>query len=135
MAKEYIVVKNGTELKPYKTLPAAKTLADKEGADVFCEGECVYHGTLPDSTGSVEPVEPVTAVEEEQPPVEPVKTRDKYTLTRKMNVREAPSLHADKLKILDRGAVVEVLGVRDDWLCLADGGFILYEDGKNAVHE
>ena len=49
-----------------------------------------------------------------------------------MNVRKAPSLTADKLKVLDAGAVVEVTEIKDDWLFLTDGSFILYENGKNA---
>ena len=49
-----------------------------------------------------------------------------------MNVRKAPSLNAEKVKVLDAGAEVEVTEVADDWLHLTDGTFILYEDGKNA---
>ena len=49
-----------------------------------------------------------------------------------MNVRKEPSLNAEKLKVLEAGAVVEVLAVQNDWLHLTDGTFILYEDGKNA---
>ena len=125
--KTYAVVKDGETLKELKTLAAAKKLADAEGAEVFCEGQCVYQGT-------VDPVAP--AVEEEtvetQEPVEAPKVPDTYTLLRKMNVRKAPSLKADKLKVLDTGSIVEVDVVEDDWLHLTDGTFILYEDGKNA---
>jgi hypothetical protein len=117
--KTYTVVKDGTELKELKTLAAAKKLADVEGAEVLCDGECVYQGTVQAET------DPDTPETEERIP-------EKYVLTRKMNVRKAPSLTADKLGVLDNGAVVEVTEIKDDWLCLTDGSFILYENGKNA---
>ena len=117
--KTYTVVKDGTELKELKTLVAAKKLADAEGAEVFCEEEPVYTALTP-------------VVEETVETVELVKASVKYTLTRKMNVRKAPSLNAEKVKVLDAGAEVEVTEVADDWLHLTDGTFILYEDGKNA---
>ena len=40
--KTYIIVKDGLELDQLKTLAAAKKLADTEGAEVFCDGKCVY---------------------------------------------------------------------------------------------
>lgn len=82
--------------------------------------------------------EQITAVEEQVVPVEetPVVAEEpkveQYTLTRKMNVRKKPSLSAPILKVLDKEATVEATEVKNDWLCLADGGFILYEGGKNA---
>ena len=88
---------------------------------MFCDGKCVYQGTVAPTEDTVEE----TAVAEEQKP-------EVYTLTRKMNVRKEPSLNAAKLKVLDVGAVVEVRAVQNDWLCLTDGSFILYENGKNA---
>lgn len=119
--KTYIVVKDGEELKELKSLTAAKKLADTEGAEVFCDGKCVYQGTVAPTEDTVEE----TAVAEEKKP-------EAYTLTRKMNVRKEPSLSAAKLKVLDAGAVVEVRAIKNDWLCLTDGTFILYENGKNA---
>lgn len=119
--KTYIVVKDGEELKELKSLTAAKKLADTEGAEVFCDGKCVYQGTVAPTEDTVEE----TAVAEEQKP-------EIYTLTRKMNVRREPSLSAAKLKVLDAGAVVEVQAIQNDWLCLTDGSYILYENGKNA---
>lgn len=56
-----------------------------------------------------------------------------YTLTRSMNVRKKPSIHAARLKVLDKGATVEVAAIKDDWLYLTDGTFILYENGRNAT--
>lgn len=119
--KTYTVMKDGEELKELKSLAAAKKLADTEGAEVFCEGECVYQGTVAPTEDTVEE----TAVVEEQKP-------EVYTLTRKMNVRKEPSLNAAKLRVLDTGAVVGVKAIQNDWLCLTDGSFILYENGKNA---
>ena len=119
--KTYIVVKDGEELKELKSLTAAKKLSDTEGAEVFCDGKCVYQGTVAPAEDTVEE----TAVAEEQKP-------EVYTLTRKMNVRKAPSMNADKLTVLEAGTAVEVQTVQNDWLCLTDGSFILYENGKNA---
>ena len=124
MAKEYIVMKNGAELKTYKSLPAAKALAEKEGAEVFADGECVY--PIP-TTDPVETAVP-TAADEKTVEAQPVS----YTLTRKMNVRKEPSLTAEKLKVLDGGTVVDVADLKDDWLYLTDGTFIYYEGGRNA---
>ena len=60
--KTYIVVKDGEELKELKSLTAAKKLADTEGAEVFCDGKCVYQGTVAPAEDTVEE----TAVAEEQ---------------------------------------------------------------------
>ena len=119
--KTYTVVKDGEELKELKSLADAKKLADAEGAEVICDGKCVYQSTVAPAEDTVEEVD---AAEE--------KKAEAYTLTRKMNVRKEPSLSAAKLKVLDAGAVVEVKAIQNDWLCLADGIFILYENGKNA---
>jgi hypothetical protein len=125
MAKEYIVMKDGTELKTYKSLPAAKALAEKEGAEVYADGECVY-------SAAVNPVVPaVTPTVEEKTELQKI-TSDKYVLLRKMNVRKAPSLTAQKLDVLEKGTVIEVEKKVDDWLHLTDGTFIYYEGGKNA---
>ena len=108
-------------MKELKSLTAAKKLADTEGAEVFCDGKCVYQGTVAPIEDTVEE----TAVAEEQKP-------ETYTLLRKMNVRKEPSLNAAKLRVLEAGTAVEVQTVQNDWLCLTDGSFILYENGKNA---
>ena len=121
MAKIYTVIKDSETVKELKTLTAAKKLADTEGADVFCEGECVYQGTVASS------IDEAPIVESAKEPVV-----EKYTLTRKMNVRKGPSLKAEKISVLDTGDVVEVLDIQNDWLHLTDGSFILYENGKNA---
>lgn len=60
------------------------------------------------------------------------RTPRKYRLLAKMNVRSAPSLDADIVSVLDAGAEVEVKSVRNEWLALTDGSFILYENGRFA---
>ena len=75
-----------------------------------------------------------TTVEDEvEKPVEETPTPDHYTLTTRMNVRKEPSTSAPKLRIAEKGAVVEVASIQNDWLCLTDGSFILYGGGKYAV--
>ena len=119
--KTYTVVKDGEELKELKSLAAAKKLADAAGAEVICDDKCVYQGTVAPAEDTVE--EAVVAEKQET---------KIFILTRKMNVRKEPSLNAAKLKVLDTGAAVEVRDIQNDWLCLTDGSFILYENGKNA---
>lgn len=127
--KTYAVVKDGETLKELKTLAAAKKLADAEGAEVFCEGECVYQAAV-DPVSDTLPAVEETVEEAVEETVEQKLTP--YTLLRKMNVRKEPSLTADKVKVLNAGATVEVTAVVDDWLHLVDGTCILYEGGKNA---
>ena len=131
MAKTYTVVKDGIELKELKTLPAAKKLADAEGAEVVCEGEVVY---IPEPTALDNEMPNDTTVEDEvEKPVKETPTPDHYTLTARMNVRKEPDTSAPKLRIAEKGAVVEVISVENDWLCIADGSFILYGGGKYAT--
>lgn len=127
MAKTYIVQKDGETLKEMKTLSAAKKLADAEGADVFCEGECVYQGTVDPVIDTLSGAEETT-VETAEAAAKPTT----FMLLRKMNVRKEPSLTASKAAVLNAGAEVLVTEITDDWLHLADGTFILYEGGKNA---
>jgi len=118
MAKTYTVVKNGEALKELKTLPAAKKLADTEGAEVWCDGAVVYAPTANDAEPTVPAQERVL----------------QYTLTAKMNIRKAPAMDAPKLGIAEAGTVVDVTAIENDWLCLTDGTFILYGGGKFAEH-
>ena len=140
----YTVVKDGEELEKLKTLTAAKKLADTEGAEVYCEGECVYHAAVEVAKSTVEvsvaetvpATSPDTASEEAETPVIEEKKAQKgtaqYRLTSLMNVRRTPSLDAEKAGTKDAGAVVDVAAVENDWLHLADGSFILYGGGKFA---
>ena len=126
--KTYTVVKDGETLKELKTLAAAKKLADTEGAEVLCDGECVYQGTIVAAENTGEAV-PDTVEETETPTPAP----EHYTLTSRMNIRKAPSLNAEKAGIAQKGTVVEVAAVEGDWLHLTDGTFILFGAGKFAV--
>ena len=151
--KIYTVVKDGEELEKLKTLSAAKKLADTEGAEVYCDGECVYRGAVEDAvkesvTETVSATSPETASEKSETPAaeenkvqeaQTVQTAQKtqkgtaqYRLTSLMNVRKAPSLDAEKAGTKDAGAVVDVAAVENDWLHLADGSYILYAGGKYA---
>ena len=127
--KTYNVMKDGKELKELKSLVSAKKLADAEGAEVLCEGECVYQGTV---AGSEDTVPELSKAETETPVVKPAKPK-KYTLTAKMNIRKAPSKTAEIAGIAEKGTVIDVAAIENDWLHLSDGTFILYEGGKFAV--
>ena len=125
--KTYTVVKDGEALKELKTLAAAKKLADAEGAEVLCDGECVYQGAVSGAEDTVEK----TVIEAPTPASTP--TPEHYTLTSKMNIRKAPSLDAEKAGIAQKGTVVEVAAIKDDWMHLTDGTFVLFGAGKFAV--
>ena len=125
--KIYTVVKDGEALKELKTLAAAKRLADAEGAEVLCDGKCVYRGAETAAEDAVTDTVEEKVTEASTP--EPAK----YTLTSKMNIRTAPSLNAEKAGIAQKGTVVEVAVIEDDWLCLTEGTFILFGGGKYAV--
>ena len=126
--KTYTVVKDGENLKELKTLAAAKKLADADGAEVFCDGECVYQGTV---SGAEDTVERVPDTVEET--VAEAPAPEHYKLISKMNIRKVPSLDAEKASIAQKGTVVEVAAVEGDWLHLTDGTFILFGAGKFAV--
>ena len=130
--KTYTVMKDGEEIEKLTTLVAAKKLADEEGAEVFCEGECVYKGAVKDAPETViVHADPVVAEKPKQPEVQEPET-ERYRLKTLMNVRKKPSMYAEILSTKPKDTVVRVLGVEDGWLHLIDGSFILYEDGKYA---
>ena len=124
--KTYIVMKNGEEIEKLNTLTAAKILADTEGGEVFCDGVSVYKGVE-----VLVNAEPVVAAELKQPEVEEPKT-EQYRLKTLMNVRKKPSMDADIVTTKPAGTLVRVLKVKDDWLHLIDGNYILFEEGKYA---
>ncbi len=166
--KTYIVTKNGEELEQLKTLAAAKKLADSEGAEVYCECECVYRadtvhdGTTANHDGTttedehtaenseniespetdentseaeqtteIVTAEPIVAETPKQPFVAAPQT-DQYRLKKLMNVRAKPSMDAKIKTTKPSGTVVRVLALENDWLHLADGTFILYQNGEFA---
>ena len=159
--KIYIVVKDGEELEKLKTLAAAKKLADTEGAEVYCDGKCVYEGTgspVEDKTAEEKPEEktvgeekpeveandvkkaaegeqkeiitapPVIAEKPKQPDV-PEPATEKYRLKSLMNIRKRPSLDSTIIGTRPEGTVVRVLSIENDWLHLANDGYILYGGG------
>ena len=151
-SKTYTVMKDGETIKELKTLAAAKKLADTEDAEVFSEGVCVYAPDPPvgepdpeddslfaDTAGETsvddsvikDGIDTLESLPSAGPhiKVETV-TPEKYMLTAKMNIRKAPSLLARKLGIAKKGTVVEVTEVKNGWLHLLDGTFILYEGGR-----
>ena len=136
--KTYTVKKDGEEIEQLKTLVAAKKLADVEGAEVFCEGECVYKGAVkdePEAQDASETVivhaDPIVAKKPKQPVVEEPVT-EQYRLKSLMNVRKKPSMDADILSTKPESTVVRVLAVENGWLHLIDGSFILFDEGKYA---
>jgi len=160
--KIYTVVKDGEELEQLKTLTAAKKLADAEGAEVYCDGKCVYQGTVsPTEEKTAEAVAEKRAVEAEKPEVEandvekaaegeqkeivtavpvisekpkqpdvPEPATEKYRLKSLMNFRKKPSLDSTIIGTRPEGTVVRVLSIENDWLHLANDGYILYGNGK-----
>ena len=124
--KTYVVMKNGVEIQKLSTLTAAKNLADEEGAEVFCDGLSIYK-----AVEEIVHAEPIVAEAPKQIEVEEPKT-EKYRLKALMNVRRKPSLASEILGTKPAGTVVRVLKVEDGWLNLADGSYILFEDGRYA---
>ena len=124
--KTYVVVKNGVEIERLNTLTAAKKLADTEGAEVFCEGMSIYKGVE-----VIVQAEPIVVEEPRQIEVKEPKT-EKYRLKALMNVRRKPGLDSEILGTKPAGTLVRVLKVEDGWLHLADGSYILFEDGRYA---
>lgn len=153
---------NGEELKTVKTLAAAKKLADAEGGSVLVDGECVYRAAVETVEETVEPtVEAPVKVEEEKPeeapaeqseepedqpdedvvdevveeqPEEPVDTDQpaRYRLKTLMNIRKEPSTSARKIGTAKQDTIVTVKAVKNDWLHLENGTFILYAGGEFA---
>lgn len=60
------------------------------------------------------------------------KEPETYVILKYMNIRKEPSLLAEKTGQIRAGAHVHVKDIQNDWLCLADGTFILYGNGQNA---
>ena len=139
--KEYIVRKNGEELKTLKSLAAARKLADEQGGEVVCEGMVVYTTAVTHASEGGKAAEEKTQARAQENPQQnsQVKPREKkgeaYTLLSRMNIRTAPSLEADKVGVAEAGTVVDVLAVENDWLRVRKGSgevFILFGSGKYA---
>ena len=127
----YTVMKDDKVLKELKTLATAKKLAEAEGAEVYAGGECVYPTptTVPgEEAAASSTLEGTSTGKTGEEGAEAVA----YSLTHLMNVRSAPSMEAQKVSVLPAGAVVQVKAIENDWLCLCDGTFILYQSGTFA---
>ena len=129
--KTYAVLKDGEELNVYKLFPAAKKLADAEGAVVFCDGVSVYKSKQTAEAAAID----LHSEETTEPAGHEIgerKTADRFRLTSLMNVRSSPSLTAPILGTKRAGTVVTAI-VENDWLRLTDNTFILYSEGRYAV--
>ena len=93
---------------------------------MFCDGVSVYKVVK-----VLVNAEPVVAAEPKQPEVEEPKT-EQYRLKALMNVRKKPSMDADIITTKPAGTLVRVLKVKDGWLHLIDGNYILFEEGRYA---
>ncbi len=136
--KNYMVLdSNGNELKTVKSLSIAKKLANTEKGSVVCDGECVYQcraGQAVEPETQEKPTEPEKPTKQENPakpepkPIVP----ETYRIKELMNVRAEPSLNAQKLGTISPGTEVTVIAVKDNWLHLTDGTYILFDSGKFA---
>ena len=132
--KTYVVYgAEGEELETLKTLAAAKKLADTEHGTVLCDGECVYKAAVQEAEEPAveETAEPVETSPEEVERAVAQKTQH-FRLKTLMNVRKGPTTSSARLKTLPAGTVVDVREVKNDWLCLTDGSFILFGAGRFA---
>lgn len=149
-AKIYKVVKDGEEINNVKNLVLAKKLADEEGGEVYSGGKCIYVGgenpanedaAFPEkSTSDQAEIWAETLTPENPAPVQTqirveTVTPEKYRLRSLMNVRKEPSMQADILGTKPAGTMVSVLEIKNDWLCLVDGTYILYGSGEFAEKE
>ena len=138
MSKSYVVMKDEKEIETLKTLAAAKKLAETENAEVYCNGELVYNAAgEPDDKLSTDNEQDTGTEQNDKYDVieneaEPVNATKRYKLLNLMNVRKEPSMLANSIKTLPSGTVVEVTELKDDWLYLTDGSYILYCGGKFA---
>ena len=122
--KTYLVIdKNGDELKTLKTLAAAKKLADAENGAILADGELVYQADQTESKAAEEEIQNAKPVD---------KTPERFRVKVLMNIRKEPALSGMKVGTAKQGTIVEVNEIRNDWLCLTNGTYILYGNGKFA---
>ena len=147
----YIVIgADGAELKSYKTLAAAKKLAEAtEGAVVMYGDEQVYPSV---SAESSDPAVPATVsadftspaeedeaeiVEDEkeaiteagEKPVE--KSTTPHRVLVRINIRSGPSLEATKVGTADVGTILDAYEDLGDWLKIRWKGGVAYARHKN----
>ena len=151
----YKVFKDHAELAEYKTLAAAKKLAEKEHGEVFCDGKKVYHTEQDDSAGvSIQETSAQEATAEAQADntaeadeqnntgVIATETEDNtgvegcYRIESLMNVRLHPALNEDIVGLAQPGTIVTVIGIKDDWMAIKNGNeavYVLYGGGRYAT--
>ena len=141
----YKVFKDHVELAEYKTLAAAKKLAEKEHGEVFCDGAQVYpvvetacESYTPNSTGTndEEAEDSTGAFADSTAEKQAEDVCGRYRIESLMNVRLHPALNADIVGIAQPGTVVTVTGIKDDWMAVQNGAetvFILYGKGHFAT--
>ena len=152
----YIVIDaDGAELKSYKTLAAAKKLAEAtEGAVVMYGGEQVYPSVFTepsdpaapaDFTSPAEEDESAEIVEEEKEDDAPAdveaiteagekpmeKSTTPHRVLVRINIRSGPSLNAEKVGTADVGAILDAYEDLGDWLKIRWKGSIAYARHKN----
>lgn len=135
----YKVFKDHAELAEYKTLAAAKKLAEKQHGEVFCDGKKVYP-TEQDGSADVATTDTQDATAEVQAEdiveADAPDTTGRYRIESLMNVRLHPALNADIVGIAQPGTVVTVTGIDNDWLAVKNGNeivYILYGGGRYAT--
>ena len=135
----YKVFKDHAELAEYKTLAAAKKLAEKQHGEVFCDGKKVYP-TEQDGSADVATTDTQDATAEVQAEdiveADASDTTGRYRIESLMNVRLHPALNADIVGIAQPGTVVTVTGIDNDWLAVKNGNeivYILYGGGRYAT--
>ena len=161
-SKVYVVKKKSGEMEKIRGLAKAKKAADEAGAEVYDGDKCVYKGNAPaddgnngdgengsnggivmdggkgetaaSGTGSDGAAAGETAADKREDPdtVAEENRITRYRLKALMNVREKPAMTARIICTQEEGAFVNVAGIENDWLRLADGSYILYGAGKFA---
>ena len=153
----YKVFKDHAELADYKTLAAAKKLAEKQHGEVFCDGKKVYpaeqdgsadmvptyeaqdehyEAQVEEKGDSTDATQPEEADSTGAITPEEVDVTSRYRIESLMNVRLRPALNADIVGIVQPGTVVTVTGIQDDWFAVKNGNdtvYILYGDGRYAT--
>ena len=127
----------GNELV-YSALDTDKTLTDgTEKEDPVSVEKEVNTDTENVSLNDTEKIINNSAEKESDHSADPVSLADddravKYRLKALMNVRTSPSLSSRKIATLLPGTIVTVANIKNDWLYLTNGSFILYGNGKYA---
>ena len=133
---------HGEEIAEYKTLAAAKKLAEKEHGEVFCNGEQVYPAQP--TTNESQDEQHEAQVDEAQNSTDAIdqETQDRtglegrYRIESLMNVRLRPALNGDIVGIAQPGTVVTVTGIQNDWMAVKNGTetvYILFGGGRYAT--